>query len=107
MWDITQISVMVGIVTVINALMVFVMRQLLESHRRSVAKQFEALGGTNQSQDDDITQVRKELYEFKAETARNYIHREDAIVYFGRFEQKIDAIWGYLINQKSGGPNGP
>jgi len=105
MWDYSKIGLLIGIVTAVNALTLFMMRQLLESHRRSFAKQVESLTTVNTGQDDDISEVKEELSDFRVEVAKNYIHREDAIIYFGRFEQKIDAIWGYLINGKRG-PHG-
>lgn len=103
MWNLVKLTELLGVVSVVNGLTIWAMKRLLDGQREAFAQQIRQLATRNAGQDDDIQQVRDDLNEFKVTATRQFIHREDALIYFGRFEQKIDAIWSHLMDSKNRG----
>ncbi|MDI3259666.1 MAG: hypothetical protein QJR02_08220 [Sinobacteraceae bacterium] len=52
---------------------------------------------------DELDDVRDDLAKHKLSVAETYIRREDAVIFFSRFEQKIDSIWNFLHERERRG----
>lgn len=96
-WDVAKIFELIGIISTINGLTLWAVKRLVDNQRAMMIETVQKVIDRNSSQDDDIVKVKNELNDFKVEVVRSYIHRDDAVIYFGRFEQKIDSIWNHLI----------
>lgn len=100
MWDLYKLSELIGIIAAFNAVTIFAVKRLMENQWRAFAQQVHEVKACDVRQDANVQTVREELAAFKLEATRSFIHREDALVYFGRFEQKIDAIWTHLMHMQ-------
>lgn len=43
--------------------------------------------------------LKNDLFSLKESMPRDYVRREDWIMGFARIEQKIDAIWNYILKR--------
>jgi len=105
-WDWHYIAAMVGtlaaLLAVYSAILLWAVKALLKRQSDETAAKLLELMERDTSQDDEIDAVRRELNDHKVDVAKNYIRREDALVYFARFEQKVDAIWTFLHERFNG-----
>ena len=112
-WDWHQVGTLIGVISALNGGFLWATKVLIENQRSAFAERVAAMIDANNHQDEDIAELARDLAAFKLSITEHYIRRDDWIVYVGRMEQKIDAIWGHLFtasqanNQaKSGGSNG-
>lgn len=108
--DWKTLSAITAVLSLLNAGLFWAVRWLVESQRQAFERRFEDLIGRLKVSSEDVHEVRRELYELKAELPRTYVQRDDWIMSFGRFEQKLDGIWNFvheLRDRLDGGADGP
>ncbi len=71
-------------------------RKSMEETKRQLAE-MSSSGDLNMR---SIAQLRETLAEHRVEIATHYVRREDAVVFFSRFEQKLDTIWEFLHKEQ-------
>lgn len=98
-WDWNYLGVMAALLALFSGILLWAVRTLLKRQADDVSSKLLDLMKRDTTQDDDIDAVRKELNDHRVDVATNYIRREDALVFFSRFEQKIDAVW-QAINER-------
>ncbi len=96
MWDWRYLSAMLALLTIYSGFILFAVKFLMRKQSGDLADKLMELIARDTGQDDEIEAVRREISEHRIEVAKDYIRREDALVYFSRFEQKLDAVWGFL-----------
>jgi hypothetical protein len=97
MIDYSMLGALSGLIVAINGLTLWAVKRLLDTQRDALREQTAALSQRDAGFDYEIEAVRGELKDFRIEVSRSYIARDDWIIYVGRMEQKIDAIWGYIF----------
>lgn len=100
-----EVATIVGIMSAVNGGFLWACKAMLENQRNQFLDSIRGITSKNSDQDEHINLVREDLAAFKLQASEGFIRREDAIIYFGRFEQKIDAVWNHLLkmSQKPGG----
>lgn len=95
-FDWRELGAFLGVIVVANGLMLWAVKLLLQRQSETLANKLNELTTSDETQTDAINALQRDLNKHKLESARNYLHREDAVIWFGRFEQKIDALWNFL-----------
>ena len=97
----TMIAVFVAIISLVNGGFVWAVKCLLAADRKKLAADLKRITDDNCEQDDRHDQLQKEFTQLKDSLPEKYIRREDWIICISRIEQKIDAIWKYVIETKN------
>lgn len=79
-------------------------RVLTRKSTEETKRQLDEIGIGAQTHEREISRLRSDLAEHRVEVATHYVRREDAVVFFSRFEQKLDTIWEFLHKELSRGP---
>lgn len=93
-WD--TLARLAGLLIAINGGLLWAVKWIIDHQRQAFEQRFEEFIKRDKAQDDDIEALRGDLQDLKASLPREYVHRDDWIMSFGRFEQKIDGIWNFL-----------
>lgn len=87
-----------GLIAIINGGLLWAVKWLVDQQRRAFEQRFEEFMRRDVQHDENIQAVRDDLQALEARLPREYVHRDDWIMSFGRFEQKLDGIWQFLHN---------
>jgi hypothetical protein len=105
------LSLLIAIMFALNgivlwAVKVWLARLAAECERQStvIDARIEELAARENSLGTHVGVLKEDSTAFKLVAAREYLRRDDAVIYFARFEQKIDAIWSFLHERDRHGP---
>ena len=91
--DWLMLSIIAGVVAAVNGLTMWAIKTMITRDLDRMAKQSAGFAG-------DLKSLRKDLNELKLGVARDYVHRNDFVMWSSRIEQKIDAVWSFLYEEK-------
>lgn len=97
-------AALVAVIGLSSTGLLWAVKIMLRNHNAALGERFDELAQRDRGHDHAIHQLREELNDHKVDAARQYLHREDAVMFFGRAEQKIDAIWQFLHERFARGP---
>ena len=95
-WDWHYLGALAALVSIYSGVILWAVRVIVKRGNDDTRARLDELLEKDKTNERDIDQVREALAAHRIEVATTYIRREDAVVYFSRFEQKIDAIWEFL-----------
>lgn len=105
-WGIRELAELMSVLVAVNGGTLWAVKKMIENQREQFALQIRELVDRDSGQDANVDRVQERVSQLEVHLARDYIHRDDAIIFFGRFEQKMDAVWDQLIKlQQTRGMN--
>lgn len=96
-WGIRELAELMAVLMAVNGGTLWAVKKMIENQREQFSQQIQELINRDTGQDGNLDRVQERVSQLEVHLARDYINRDDAIIFFGRFEQKIDSIWNHLI----------
>ena len=90
------IATLIGLYAAMNAVVIFAVGSLLKQHGRDVGRRLDEMRKQDGNHDQELEDLRQDLADHKLRTERDFVRREDSVIYMSRVERKMDAIWGAL-----------
>jgi hypothetical protein len=95
--DWQTVGLVLGIFTTLNGMSLWAVKWLIERNNEILTAQFKARTTKDVDQDEEMRRISQKQNQIELSMSNEYMHRDDASIYFERLDKKIDMIWSHLL----------